>query len=220
MLRIIFFIVVFIFTSVARAQETNPSYIIELEQIEATTEAKTQTVSDEVQKNLQENGYILAPQQKETAFIFSISDTNVDYSDIISAREKTNSTLLRINSADTYNYQIIGLLKKPFRSSLDEIISQTGCDEATPCSASVPNKWTDKESYGWGFQLSGPHVVSPFKDGTYFQIFDDEKQTIFAQHEGIKGESSTKLTFKVRVPAEQKEGNYTGVIKIIAIPKL
>lgn len=203
-----------------QAQEITPSYTIELEQIEASPEGKIQTVSGEVQKKLQENGFILAPQQKETAFIFSISDTNVDFSDIIAAREKVNSTLLRINSGETYNYEILAFLKQPLQSSLDEIIPQTNCDEATQCFASIPNKWTDKNAYGWGYQLSGPDVVFPLKDDTYFRIFDEEKQTIFARNEGISGESSTKLTFKVRVSPEQKEGNYTGVIKIIAIPKL
>lgn len=203
MLRILFLILITLIIGPVSAQESTPSYVIELEQIEASPEAKIQYVSDEVQTKLQENGFILSPQEKDSAFVFSISDTNVDFSDIITARTKTNSTLMRINSSDKYSYQIIASLDEPFQSSLDEIIPQINP--------------ADRDSYGWGFQLSGPHVAAPSKD---FQIFDEDKQMIFAEQDGGSGESATKLTFKVQVPAEQKEGNYTGAIKIIAIPKL
>lgn len=209
-----------IFINTVHAQEITPSYTIELEQIEASPEAKIQEVNGEIQQQLMEKGYVLSPQPNETAFIFTISDTNLDFTDIIAARSKTSSTLLRINSADPYSYELISSLEQPFQSSLDEIIPQTDCDEATPCVPSIPNKWTGKDSYGWGFQMSGPDVTIPSKDETYFQIFDEEKQMILAENDSTSNESAAKLTFKVQVPPEQKEGNYNGVIKIIALPKL
>jgi hypothetical protein len=202
------------------AQEISPSYTIELEQIEASPEGKIQEVSGEMQQQLMEHGYVLSPQPSETSFIFTITDTNIDFTDIITSRSKTNSTLLRINSADPDSYEISSSLVQPFQSSLDEIIPQTDCDETTPCAPYIPNKWTGKDSYGWGFMLSGPDVKTPSKDETYFQIFDEEKHMTLAENDEVNGESATKLTFKVQVSPEQKEGNYNGVIKIIALPKL
>ncbi len=202
MLRILFILFVTMIVSSVQAQDSTPSYIIELEQIEASPEAKIQTVSEEVQNKLQEQGFVIS-SQKESSFIFSISDTNVDFSDIISARQKLNSTLLTVNDTDTYSYQIIGSLKEPFQTSLGELIPQTS-----------------KGSYGWGYHLSGPDVVSEFNDETYFRIFDEKSPVIFSGSDSAKGEHATKLTFKVQVPPEQKEGNYTGVIKVIALPKL
>ena len=190
-----------ILVNTAVADEIAPAYTVELEQIETLPDAKIQTVSGEFKKTLDKNGYILTPQEKNSALIFTISDTNIDFSDIISAREKISSTLLRVNSAGTLTYEIIGSLKQPLKSSLNEIIPQT-----------------DKNSYGWGFQLSGSDVVSPYKDEN--QIFDEDKQMIFAENESLDKESVIKLTFKVRVSPKQKEGNYTGIIKLIAVPKI
>lgn len=205
MLRILFFILIVFITSSVHAQE-KPSYVIELEQIEASPEPQIESVSEEVQKKLEETGFILTPPDKDSAFLFSITDTNVDFSDINTARNKTNSTLIRVNSEDPVGYQIIASLKQQFQSSLDETIPQINS--------------TNKDSYGWGFQVSGPDIVLPLKDESRFQIFDEDKQVIFSENNQMTGESTTKLTIKVQIPAEQREGNYTGAIKIIAIPKL
>jgi hypothetical protein len=202
------------------AQEQPPSYVIQIEQIEASPEAKMSSISEEVQTKLNENGFVILPQQKDSAFTFSISDTNMDFSDIISTRQKANSALLKVNSPETFSYQLVASLEQPFQSSLQEIIPQTSCDENTPCAYEMPNKWMSNDSYGWGFHLSGPDVVTKFNDDTYYEIFDESKQMIVSQNEAVTGESATKITLKAQVPVEQKEGNYNAIIKLIAIPKL
>lgn len=207
MQRLLIFILIGFFTTAVYAQDSTPSYVIELEQIEASPEAKIQKIPTGLLQQLQENGFIITSPQNDSSFTFSIANTNVDFSEIISKREQTNSTLFRVNGSDAYSYQILGSLKEPFQTSLGESISQTSCDESSEC-------------FGWGYHLSGPDVVSPFKNETYFRSFDEEHLSIFSERDGTTGERSTKLTLKVQVPAEQKEGNYTGVIKVIAIPKL
>ena len=207
----------FLIPSVAAQEMTSPSYKLELEQIEATTSARLQTLSTKQLKQFHEDGYLINTQKKGT-LLFNISDTVLNFKD--NENVQTNSILTSVNGIpafagmtpdndtsssvipaeagiydEEFGYQIIAQLTKQFESNSGE-----GID--------------------WGYHISGPDSPFNFKDDNDYKQLKTEAFSLVAGNEWTTSERSTKMLIKLNRSAKQFEENYNAVIKLIALPSL
>ncbi len=203
------------------AQEMfSPSYVLELEQVEATTEPKLHMLNELQLQRFTENGYIVETPQTHM-LQFSISDNRLSLKKLNSQPTQTSTLLTTITSEDLFGYQLLAIPLQGLESINGDQITPTSCDGGSnTCTTTSAKEWRSLQSYGWGYNISGPDAAADFKNKQYFRPFKTGEQTVISSHEAANSQRSTELTIKVAVDNKISEGNYGSIIKLIALPKL
>lgn len=199
---------------------TSPSYRLELEQVEATTEAKTEQLNPLQYKQFMEDGYLLQSSE-HNSFQFSISDTIINLKNLSTERSQTHSILTTVTSSGVFGYQILAMPLKGLETTNEDQITPTQCDgKEKTCTFLSANEWKSDTAYGWGYTISGPDSPIDFINETYFRPFKTGQSIVISTNSIANSQKATEMTIKAIIPPESPEGNYSSVIKLIALPKL
>ncbi len=205
---------------VAAQEMYSPSYKLELEQIEATTEAKQMTLNPLQEKQFFENGYIIHPPQ-DNSLQFSISDVSLNLNAFSEEPVQYHSVVTTITSQQIYGYQMLINPLQGLETKNADQIPATQCDGKDEfCTTHIAGEWKNNSRTGWGYNISGPDANLDFKNDTYFRPFTTGEAIVMATNDASEGQQATKMTIKTIISPEQAEGNYSSLIKIIALPKL
>lgn len=218
-MRYLLFLVLILLPSDVFAQEMfSPSYRLELEQIEATTEARTERLNTLQLKEFFENGYIVESSDKNSLH-FSISDTVLSFTDLQPEKAQSHSVLSTVTSPELYGYQLIAVPLQGFETANGDQIPATQCDgKEQTCTVRTAKQWRLNTMYGWGYTVSGPDANRDFLDESFYRPFKTGESVVIANNPSVSSQRATKLTIKTITSPETPEGNYRSVIKLIALP--
>ncbi len=198
----------------------SPSYKLELEQVQATTEAKSNTLNPLQEQQFFENGYIIQPPQ-DNALQLNISDTRIKLNDFNSEPIQTHSVVAMISSGQLFGYQLLTIPLQGLETKNGDQIPATQCDGNDElCNTNTARSWKNAERIGWGYNISGPDARPDFKNDTFYRAFTTGEPIVIATNDASEGQRATKITIKTVTSPEQAGGNYSSIIKIIALPKL
>ncbi len=188
----------------AHAQE----FFLELQQIEPTDEAQLKPkISPDHLAELENQGYsILSSSKKPAEFYFHIDRTDVSFTDLSEGGSFVESIEMQVKSDMGTQYQILNTLISSFHSVGDQTIEPTNCDDG--CSVRSAKPWKSEDIYGWGYSVDGGNTYRPFSGESVGLI------TPLAI-----SRSKINMKLKVHTPKNQSEGNFQGVVKLIALPE-
>lgn len=184
-------------------------YILELQQIEATNEAQLKPkISNEHLTELTSYGYtIMSKSEKPTEIFFSIDRTSIAFADLNQGGSFIENINLEVKSSTNGQYQIITKLLSPLSSSSGETIKLTSCDDT--CSPRNAKTWQSTDVYGWGYSIDEGKTYRTFSHDTSVSLFPSSPS-----------QSKSQITVKVQTPTNQPEGNFQGIVHLIALPDL
>jgi len=202
----IYFILILLVSIVpAHAQE----FFLELQQIEPTDEDQLKPkISPDHLAELENQGYsILSSNTKPAEFYFHIDRTDVSFTDLSEGGSFVESIEMQVKSDTGAQYQILNKLVSSFHSVGDQTIEPTNCDDG--CSVRVAKPWKSEDVYGWGYSVD---------DGDTYRPFSGESVGLITPH--AISQSKLDMKLKVHTPKNQSEGNFQGVVQLIALPEL
>jgi hypothetical protein len=161
---------------------------------------------------------------------FSSSTQLIDFGTLTPGNPVIRNLLLSVMS-ETNDYQIIGYENHPLRTTNNEIIPDTTCDNGA-CTQSEQAIWESSLTYGFGFQCLTKGVLicsshSPVitsredKSKNYYGQFSnfaagEEAETIINGFRG--GLNEAEINFKVNASGTQQSGIYSNTVTLIAVP--
>ena len=198
----------------------SPSYTIDLEQVEATTEPKLDILNDLQLKRFSDDGFIVETS-KVHMLQFSISDTVLTLSDLRSNRIQSSSVLTTITSSGVFGYQLLAMPLQGLESRNGDQIPPTICDgKSNKCTPNSAKKWKSNTAYGWGYNVSGPDAAHDFMSKEDYRPFKTGESAVISSNDATDSQRSAEVTVKVAVASDVPEGNYNSLVKLIALPKL
>jgi len=202
---IYFIFICLVFINPIHAQE----FFLELQQIEPTDEAQRRPkISPDHLAELENQGYsILSSNTKPAEFYFHIDRTDVSFTDLSEGGSFVESIEMQVKSEGGAQYQILNKLISSFHSLAGQTIEPTSCDDG--CSVRVAKPWKSEDSYGWGYSID---------DGNTYRPFSRESVGLITPLSLSK--SALEMKLKVRTPKNQSEGNFQGVVQLIALPEM
>lgn len=164
--------------------------------------------------------------QTTTSFSFSISDTSVNFGQLVPGEPiiRTNSLII---SSPSSGYQVLASEANPLRMTTGKTdIPDTACD-AGNCTEVTSGLWTSPLSYGFGYRcdnLQATDCASDFANLDYYKQLanleaKEEPQIVMSNAKAI-GTSKTQITYKTNVAGTQKPGVYQNIIIYIATPSI
>ena len=202
----IYFILILLVSIIpVHAQE----YFLELQQIEATDEAQLKPkIPPEHLTELENQGYsILSTNKKTTEFYFHIDRTDVSFADLSEGGSFVESIEMQVKSDEGTQYQILNRLLSSFHSVADQTIEPTSCDDG--CSVRVAKPWKSEDNYGWGYSVDNGKTYRPFS-----------RESVGLITPLALSKSALEMKLKVHTPKNQSEGNFQGVVQLIALPEM
>lgn len=199
-----FSLLIIIFVSPLYAQE----YILELQQIEATTEAQLQPSIPQNRLNeFKHQGYaILTVDHPAGEIAFSIDRTIISFDDLSRGGMVVEPIEMQVVPETGSRFQILAQLLKPFQSISGQTIEPTSCDDG--CSVRIAKPWTSNAVYGWGYSVDGGKTYRPFSPEAMGFLPPELSST-----------SNIDMKLKVQTSTNQPEGNFQAVVQLIALPE-
>lgn len=156
------------------------------------------------------------PSLSKKPFIFSLSNANVNFSNIVSSTFKQSSIKLMINPGDIQGSQITVLQEKPFETLSGNIFPNTNCDGGSgTCNKSISSRWISNSAYGFGYSLSTDN-----KD--YYRPFplksNNEEEIVLMSNQTPEIKQIT-INFRLNTSTTQTKGNYKTSVDFVALPK-
>jgi hypothetical protein len=173
----------------------------------------------------EEQGYvILSDGYASSDFRLSLSQSSVSLGEVVTGQQASASLRVSVLSEVQTPYAVYTHLDSHLKTTRNMYIIRTKCDSSqTPCTLSNAQEWTNTDSYGLGYTVTGNSVLPDFVNNTYFRSFphSDAQEKPRLIIEGLSGtvpETST-MEIKIQYPKTQPEGSYTSGLHIIAIPE-
>ncbi len=218
--------VIGLFSLSASAQTmSNDNYILQLQELDATRSKpkiknSTLGVSDQkVHKQQPE------PNSKAAPFIFSISQSLIDFSTLSPTNPIKRSNKLTVANEPASGYSIIASEDRELSSSPSSaFIPDTSCDNGL-CSELSSALWTSPLTYGFGYRcdnILGTDCVDGFSDLEYYKQFANnsrsETQQKVASSTNTGKNKTVQITYKVNISGAQQFAFYSNTITYIAVP--
>jgi len=156
-------------------------------------------------------------------FRFTISNTNMNFGTILPQVPATQQTVLTISSGGAGGYQVTAQEATPLKTLAAVTIPDTVCNEGSnSCTEGAAGVWNRKDSYGFGYNMTGDDIPSDFKNNNYYRPFPDAStketaENIMTNENGNIYRQAT-VTFKVNISPIQAAGSYQTIVKFIATP--
>jgi hypothetical protein len=155
-------------------------------------------------------------------FAFSISDVSIELGEVNVGSHNSASNDLTITTKGAGGYIVYAYEEHPLRhqnGSTD--IPDTSCD-ASGCTISNAEIWTNTSIPGFGFNMTGNDIPSDFVDSTYFRPFaddsDSDQMQIVMTSPNIAAARTATVTYKAGIGATQAAGDYQTNIRFVAVP--
>ena len=172
-------------------------------------------------------------------FSFSISNTNIDFGELVSEVAKTDTANLRVSFGGAGNYQVTAIEEGPLKTYNNVPLDDTSCD-ASDCDETTAGVWDLSTTHGFGYNMTGQDVPTTFT--TCYNInaklcyrrFPDrtitptpESPMIVMSSNDVTVDLASKpkniyhqstITFKVNPKPDQAAGTYQTVVNFVATP--
>lgn len=213
---------ILISSPVAAQTMSNDNYILQLEDIDTNTKYPEPTVKKS--DTLGVTSKIPARKQSKP-FLFSISQTLIDFSILSPANPIKRSNELTVSKGSANGYSIFAFEDKEISSvSPSAFIPDTTCDNGQ-CSETSSAPWTNPLTYGFGYRcdnLIGTDCMSGFSEADFYKQFANASMSEIPQKimasTNNKSNNSVQITYKINIPGAQPFALYSNTITFIAIP--
>lgn len=225
----VYWIIVFSSPLASAQSMSNDNYILQLDDINTNTIHPNPGVSNN--NTLGVTSEILDQKQPEP-FLFSISQTLIDFSILSPTNPIKRSNKLTVSNTPKNGYSIIAFEDKELSASVSSdvdlpssaFIPDTSCDNGQ-CSEFRSAIWTNPLTYGFGYRcdnVAGNDCASGFSDPTYYKQFANSSLSETPQKIAgamTSGKNKTiQITYKVNIPGTQPFAFYNNTITFIAVP--
>ncbi len=170
-------------------------------------------------------------------FSFTISDTRIDFGDILPNDPETLTTDLTVSFGGGGQYQVTAAELEKL-ATIDGVnhIEDTCCDAGcgpSKCTESVSGVWNDPATTGFGYKMLGEDIPTTFTScgATCYRPFPDlsapEDPAVVMSSPDVTVDLASKpkdishqstLTFKLNIGTDQPSGSYQTVINFVATP--
>lgn len=156
-------------------------------------------------------------------FSFAVSGLQINFGNLSPNTFYTGTSTITISAGGAGGYQVLASEDKPLTSTAGgNTIPNTVCDNST-CNYITAAVWTNTNTKGFGFNLSGDGVPSEFINSTYYKSFADRSDLVApalltSSTEAVDNHSTT-VTYKVNILPTQAAGTYRNVVQYIAVPR-
>jgi len=187
--------------------------------------------SDTQEKSIQTNpsviigeNYKLIYPLDNSLFVFSISQTLIDYGILLPTNSVKRTSTISVLSKHLNGYTVSAVQNHKLETSSKTEIPDTSCDTGT-CSVSKADLWNNSLTYGFGYRCDNLYNVSiclnDFSSINYYKSFPNMSDSegphpVIQQTDAIN--SKAQITYQLNVSRTQKEGSYNNEIIFIAIP--
>jgi len=234
-LLIIFFLLCFIIQSVSAVNMESPLFKIQYGEIgiaggnkSSTNYNLSDTVGQTAAGQFSSNGYIVKAGfqyiHSIIPFRFSISNTNINFGNLLPNSPQTASTTLTVSFGAAGQYQVTAIEEGKLRT-LDDVnqIPDTQCDGGSnTCNESLAKPWTSNSAYGFGYNIDGNDIPNDFINNTYFRPFpnrtENENPAIVMSSTNVGKNRQATMTLKVNISPIQPAGRYQTIINFVATP--
>ncbi|MBP7967526.1 hypothetical protein KAZ66_04605 [Candidatus Woesebacteria bacterium] len=198
-------------------------YQLELSPLEETESAPskpkiTDTLSIKDRNLFNTDGYILS--QREGEFKLSISSSRIGLGNVVGNSDHGGDIEIAVDSDTPAAYTLFAIQQEDEDPSHPWSFQPTMCDgEKQTCTTQYAQAWTGKDSYGFGYTISGLDSPHDFKNGVYFRPLRQQFPTILANNNKMEGMRRVKMTYRLRTPPSTQEGVYDTNVDILALPK-
>jgi len=170
-------------------------------------------------------------------FSFSISDTRIDFGDMLPNDPQTLTTDLTVSFGGGGQYQVTAaelerLTTIDGLNHIDDTCCDAGCGPAQ-CTELVAGVWNNSSTPGFGYKMSGEDIPATFIScgATCYRPFPDlstsEAPAVIMSSPDVTVDLASKpkdishqstLTFKLNIDTNQSSGSYQTVINFVATP--
>lgn len=170
------------------------------------------------------------PVKKQLPFVFSISQTLIDYSTLSPTNPIKRSNELSVSKGSANGYSIIAFEDKelsggtPLSGASSVFIPDTTCDNGQ-CSQISSGPWTNPLTYGFGYRcdnVKGMDCASGFSEPELYKQFANASMSETPQKIAISSDTESKktirITYKLNIPGTQPFALYSNTITFIAVP--
>jgi len=186
------------------------------------------TVGQTAAGQFSSNGYIVKAGfqyiHSIIPFRFSISNTNINFGNLLPNSPQTASTTLTVSFGAAGQYQVTAIEEGKLRT-LDDVnqIPDTQCDGGSnTCNESLAKPWTSNSAYGFGYNIDGNDIPNDFINNTYFRPFpnrtENENPAIVMSSTNVGKNRQATMTLKVNISPIQPAGRYQTIINFVATP--
>ncbi len=163
-------------------------------------------------------GYILSQQEGE--FKLSISSSRIGLGSIAGKGDHEGTIEIATGSDTPTAYTLFAVQNDDETSSQAWNFQPTLCDgETHTCTTQHAEEWTKKDSYGFGYTISGLDSPPDFKNGLYFRPLSPQFPSIIANNNKMEGIRTLKMSYKLQPPPSTQEAVYNTNVEIMALPK-
>jgi len=173
-------------------------------------------------------------------FSFSISNTSIDFGELISEVAKTDTANLRVSFGGAGNYQVTAVEDGPLKTYDSVPFDDTSCD-ASGCDETAAGVWDLSTTHGFGYNMTGQDIPATFttcyninNPKLCYRRFPDQTTTptpeppivvmssndvtvdLTSRPKNIYHQST--ITFKINSKPDQAAGTYQTVIGFVATP--
>lgn len=169
------------------------------------------------------SGFQHDPSSSTKPFIFSISQTLIDYGVLSPTNPVSRTSELKVYNNFIDGYSITAFENRaPYNQTSLSTIPDTTCDTGT-CSDLNPGPWNNVLTYGFGYRcdnISDTNVCSnDFYNSNYYKHFPNisnsqSPQIVMAGT--ALGENKARITYKLNISATQPIVFYSNTITFIA----
>lgn len=162
-------------------------------------------------------------------FSFSLSDLALDFGELTpNVLTNQKELTLKVNSGSAGGYQVTVQENKALTSTSGTTIPDTGCDITDGCDQNNSGTWTENDTYGFGYTITGKDVPIEFSSNKYKRFANASslptenpvKIMGLTPAEEVAAEKNKIATMSARINISglQAAGVYHNILTFTAIP--
>ncbi len=171
------------------------------------------------------SGFQDDPSSATKPFIFSISQTLIDYGILSTTNPVSRTNILTLYNAFPNGYSVTLFENHSLTNQASlSTIPDTTCDTGT-CSEQNPAPWNNILTYGFGYRCDNASNITAcsndFYNSNYYKQFPNISNSQIPQilMSGANiGDAKARITYKVNVSRTQTIGFYNNAITFVATP--
>lgn len=171
-------------------------------------------------------------------FSFSISDTNIDFGEMIPNYPSTATTDLSVAFGGGGQYQVTVEEQERLKTIvgdnyIDDTCCDVGCSSPGKCTETVAAEWNQDATTGFGYKISGEDIPTTFTTcgATCYRPFSDasipDEPAVVMSSPNVTVDLSSKpkdiihqatMTLKLNIDNTQPAGTYQTILNFVATP--
>lgn len=205
---------------------SNNSYIMQGGEIDSSIKSSDRSSNKTTNIYYGENYQVIAGFEEiedNQPFLFSVSNTLVDYGPLTTTNPVSRTTDLIISKGSSRGYSVFAFANRELSDVNNNSIPDTTCDNGT-CSETSSAMWSGNLSFGFGYRCEnadGSGCTEDFSRAGYFkQLANDSKSEAYQALIDSFDSKKAKIEYKINISNNQIKSSYSNSITFIAIPNL